>query len=344
MRPVNAHFSEFRQAIEVVGSACHVTFTTNFQEVIRDELSERPYETQDIMPDEAHLCKLYELRSQHLDWELGTGYLGMFAKHPGTRYTFTRRIEALFQMLPGIGPEFRILEIGCGAGLVCLKLAPFARLIVGIDISRFALNFANRVKEQLQYTNVRFYRASAEHLTFRDKVFDIVLCSEVLEHLPAPEKALAEMRRVLKDSGRIVLSTPAAVSLSDGCMTMLRHFTTRLEAEKSVQFDKRTYLAVTRANRCKQGTDQEICDANVFLRIHLRFRYRALLTLFRNAGLTVETATGAVFAFPPHYQVFYRHCPGWLLVLVRKIEQIFNTLHLFQRFGAVTTCFQLKPL
>jgi ubiquinone/menaquinone biosynthesis C-methylase UbiE len=342
---VNPGFSEFRRVVEAVGLSLRIAISSNFREVIRDELSELPDEVHEVTPDTTHLRMLYELRSQYLDWELGTGYLGMFAQCPGTRYTFTRRIEALFQILPQIRPDFRILEVGCGAGLLSLKLAPLAKLIIGIDISQHALNFANCVKEHLQHTNVMFQKVNAEYLAFQDRVFDLVLCSEVLEHLPAPERALQEMRRVLKDSGRIVLSTPAAVSPSDLCMALLRQFNPHLESEKSIQFDKRTYLAIARTQRMpgiRALPDQ--FDVNTFLRIHQRFAYKALLTLFRDADLEIERTAGAVFAFPPHYQVFYRYCPGWLLSIVRDLEQILNRLRMFQRFGAVTTCFQLKPL
>lgn len=50
--------------------------------------------------------------------------------------------------------------------------------------------------------------ASLQHLPFRDGVFDCVLCTEVLEHVPDPVLALKECRRVLKSGGKLFLSTP----------------------------------------------------------------------------------------------------------------------------------------
>ncbi len=342
---ITPDFSEFRSAVEHVSASCHVALAADFRSIIRDELAAIPGRSQLKKPDEVQLQKLYEVRSQYLDWELGTGYLGMFAHCPGTRYTFTRRIEEMFRMLPDIQPEFRILEIGCGAGLVCLKIAPFARLIVGIDVSQSALNFANRIKVQHGCANVIFQKTSAERLAFRDHVFDLVVCGEVLEHLSHPEQALSEMRRVTKDSGQVILSTPAALSFSDLCMTVLRQCTPRIETEKSVHFDKRTYLAVARIQQNRQqAASAEAPAASAFVRIHTRFRYQTLIRMLRQSGFAIEAGAGAVFAFPPHYQLVYRLCPRWLLRVTRYLEQFLNRIHVFQRFGAMTTCFHLKPL
>ncbi len=233
---VDADFSEFRQAVEQVSAACHVAFAADFQSIIHDELVAIPGRKPSRRPDDVRMHRLYELRARHLDWELGTGYLGMFAHSPGTRYTFTRRIEELFRMLPDMQADFRVLDIGCGAGLICLKIAPFADLVVGIDVSQSALNFANRVRKVYGCANVVFQKSGAERLAFRDHVFDLVVCSEVLEHVLHPEQALREMRRVTKASGQVIISTPAALSLSDLCMAALRQCTSRIEAEKSMQY------------------------------------------------------------------------------------------------------------
>ena len=50
--------------------------------------------------------------------------------------------------------------------------------------------------------------ASVEDLPFKDNNFDIILCLEVLEHVKVPEKAINEMRRVLKKNGKLIISIP----------------------------------------------------------------------------------------------------------------------------------------
>jgi hypothetical protein len=81
----------------------------------------------------------------------------------------------------------------------------------------------------------------------------------------------------------------------------------------------------------------------MFMRVHCRFHYRELAGMFYKSGLQVEQVLGAVFAFPPQHQIFYRYCPAQLLPVIRFIESVLNSLQIFYRFGAATTCFRLTP-
>lgn len=335
-------FSSLQPAVEQVLCGYGVQPESQFRQVLRDELADIPQPISPASPQNRSLHELYELRARYLDWELGTGYLGFFAKNAGTRYTFTRRMEIVLQMLAHAlqqkqeqGNALRILEIGCGAGLLCFELAHSAKIVVGIDISHFVLDFANRVKDYLHCDNVFFQQGDAEHLAFDHDTFDVVLCSEVLEHLIEPQRALTEMRRILKKNGTLILTTPCALSLSDLCMNLVRLIRPSIESEKDVHFDKKTYLALQR-----QGKQH---NTETFLRVHTRFHYKKLLTMIQHTGFDMQQAVGAVFAFPPHYQVFYRYCPVFLLPAIRVMEHLLNRLRLFQRVGSVTTCFHLIP-
>ncbi len=330
-------FEKFQRAVERTLQRFTIKDTTQFTQLVRDELSDISPDIHQSSPNARQLHTLYELRARFLDWELGTGYLGFFSRNPGTRYTFTRRLEVVFQMLPSL-ERVKILEIGCGAGLFCLESARQATTVIGIDISLFVLDFARQVKDEVHSQNVSFQQGDAEQLAFRDETFDLVICSEVLEHVPDPQRALAEIRRVTKPGGTVILTTPSAVSLSDLFMGLFRVFNKHIESEKDVHFDKKTYLAMQRINR----EQSENIDNTIFVRIHERFSFPALLTMFHQAGLNVEQAHGTVFAFPPHYQIFYRYCPGWALPAIRLLEQVLNRVHIFQRWGSVTTCFTLK--
>lgn len=338
-------FSTFRPAVDHVLQSFSVEPTTIFRQFIRDELSEISPDIPHQPPEKNQLSSLYEIRARYLDWELGTGYLGFFSNNPGTRYTFTKRLETVFQMIPqqGVG---RVLEIGCGAGLLCLELAQKAEIVCGIDISHFVLDFANHLKDYVQYSNVSFQHGDAKNLAFQNESFDLVICSEVLEHLLDPQQALVEIRRVTKRGGTVILTTPCALSLSDLCMSVFRLFNKRIESEKDVHFDKKTYLAMKRkrqrlSQRQRHALEKEIED-EAFMRVHERFSYSKLITMFQQAGFSVEQSLGTVFAFPPHYQVFYRYCPGFVLPSVRFMEYVLNRMNGFQRFGSVTTCFRLK--
>jgi SAM-dependent methyltransferase len=93
--------------------------------------------------------------------------------------------------------EGTVLDIGCGRGQYRSWLPPSARYI-GMDIT------------PSQATAIL---GSALQLPFGDGSIDSIVCSEVLEHLPEPGDAIAEMERVLRRGGRVYLTTPQSWGL-----------------------------------------------------------------------------------------------------------------------------------
>jgi ubiquinone/menaquinone biosynthesis C-methylase UbiE len=126
-----------------------------------------------------------------------------FHAHPSpfVRYVEQKRIRRIFALL-GARPADRVLEVGCGGGHLLAQL-PAGRPF-GLDLSAPLLTRAAR---RLRGRGV-LVQADAEHLPFREVAWDRVYCSEVLEHIPAPGVALAELRRVLRRPGVAVVSVP----------------------------------------------------------------------------------------------------------------------------------------
>ena len=127
----------------------------------------------------------------------------LFHRHrnPLIRWLERMRVSAVVGSL-GARPRERILEVGCGAGNL-LKAVP-AGILHGTDLSTFVLGKARR----LLSGRATLTRSAGEGLPYRDACFDKVYCSEVLEHLAGPVRAVAEMARVLKPGGVLVLSVP----------------------------------------------------------------------------------------------------------------------------------------
>ncbi len=104
-------------------------------------------------------------------------------------------------------PDFRLLDIGCGDGVVSRQLAPFCRRIISFDpyapILREAA--ANPRPE-----NLSFLACAAESLCFRGETFDSVLFCQSLHHVPVDFQATAlkEAARVLRPGGRLTIVEP----------------------------------------------------------------------------------------------------------------------------------------
>jgi SAM-dependent methyltransferase len=99
-----------------------------------------------------------------------------------------------------------ILDAGCGAGQGTNHLLTRgARHVVGVDISAEAVGFASAHYVKL---GLSFGQMDGARLGFPNRTFDMITSIEVIERLPDPEQYVAEIRRVLKDDGLMVLSTP----------------------------------------------------------------------------------------------------------------------------------------
>jgi len=103
----------------------------------------------------------------------------------------------------------RVLEIGCGLGHLLGWLAE-KYSIYGIDVNPWALRDASR-----NVPEGNFLLLSAEDMgIFPDGIFQVVIAKHVVEHLPDPEGAIAEMSRVLAPGGLLLLATPNTSSIT----------------------------------------------------------------------------------------------------------------------------------
>lgn len=100
-----------------------------------------------------------------------------------------------------------VLEYGCGTGSYAFDLADRGAMVVGIDISETAIEVARAKTGSAD--NPRFQLGNAEELEFADASFDVVCGTSILHHLDI-ERAVRELRRVLRPGGRALFYEPVA--------------------------------------------------------------------------------------------------------------------------------------
>jgi ubiquinone/menaquinone biosynthesis C-methylase UbiE len=101
-----------------------------------------------------------------------------------------------------IGASSVVLDVGCGTGLFFSHAAANAETVVGVDISHgLLLQARDRAKE---YGNVHVVQADADHLPFKNALFDFVFVFTVLQNMPKPAETLREVSRTARREASIV--------------------------------------------------------------------------------------------------------------------------------------------
>ncbi|MBN2303616.1 MAG: class I SAM-dependent methyltransferase, partial [Anaerolineae bacterium] len=127
----------------------------------------------------------------------------------------SRRLKAAFE-LAAVEPGMTVLDVACGRGEIVRHCAQLGADAYGFDYAEAAIRLAQDVlaRDREQAGNqatgaMGLFRAEAKYFPFPDKVFDRVLMFDIVEHLHPWEllASLREVRRVMKDDGRLIIHT-----------------------------------------------------------------------------------------------------------------------------------------
>lgn len=111
------------------------------------------------------------------------------------------RERETLKLVRELGVRGKFLDAGCGTGLILRHLPSGS---VGFDI-----NPRNIKRAKFYAPEAKLVLGDIEKMPFADKSFTIIICTDVLEHLPQPQKALKEIFRVLEPKGILIGSVPA---------------------------------------------------------------------------------------------------------------------------------------
>lgn len=125
-----------------------------------------------------------------------------------------------------------VLDAGCGYGTKTVHLARRGFNVVGVDISERVLEIGQRSVEIAGLTDrVEFHHADLLAMPFEDGAFGSVLCWGVLMHVPEVERAIAELARVIRPGGTIVVSEGNRRSIQAVSLRTLKWLLNRERAE-----------------------------------------------------------------------------------------------------------------
>jgi ubiquinone/menaquinone biosynthesis C-methylase UbiE len=127
------------------------------------------------------------------------------------------------------GTENKIIDIGCGSGFIAKILNDNGNEVIGFDMLDSCIN-------ETRKKGVFCWKADAKDLPIDNQCADIVIMSEVLEHLLETQEVLAEARRVLKKGGRIIITTPNFCSFRDRILVMFGHLQAYSQHSDHIKF------------------------------------------------------------------------------------------------------------
>jgi SAM-dependent methyltransferase len=130
----------------------------------------------------------------------------------GENSPFARRPHSPMAWLEPLEPDMVVLDVACGAGHVAEQVAPHVRQVVGIDLTPSLLEVGAERLREAGITNVLLQEGNAAELPFLDASFDLVVCRGAMHHFLHPERPIAEMARVCRPEGRVVVSDMVATS------------------------------------------------------------------------------------------------------------------------------------
>lgn len=135
----------------------------------------------------------YQKRGANYHWQQVKNNLFSFNAYVFARY------QQVLKHIPR-DSSLKILDIGCGEGvLLNLIFKKTAASVIGVDPETQPAS-----KDQ----PIKIIKATAYKLPFKNNSFDIVISTEVIEHLKIPTKMLSEIKRVLKPKGKAIITTP----------------------------------------------------------------------------------------------------------------------------------------
>ncbi|MCR5217042.1 class I SAM-dependent methyltransferase [Treponema sp.] len=128
-------------------------------------------------------------------WDFFAPFYELAMKSQKNQYNF------LYDKISTLVKGKTVLELATGPGMIAKHISSSARKIIATDFSQSMIDTAEKKKSP---ENLTFEVADATNLRFVDNSFEVVIIANALHIMPQPEKALSQIKRVLKDDGILI--------------------------------------------------------------------------------------------------------------------------------------------
>jgi 2-polyprenyl-3-methyl-5-hydroxy-6-metoxy-1,4-benzoquinol methylase len=146
-------------------------------------------------------------RQDWIEWQKYDTYTAAFQHSTAISYARPlnqARIQTFLKMISVGGKNLNVLDVGCGDGVLSEPIAKQGNIVTGFDLPTIT-----PMAHKRGISNV--FSGDAENLAFKSEIFDVVLASEIVEHLWEPQRFLDDAYRVLKPKGLLILEAPDGV-------------------------------------------------------------------------------------------------------------------------------------
>ena len=146
-------------------------------------------------------------------------------------YTDTMRNEIVSKIK--IGPDLRVLDVGCGTGYTTFRVLNLTDVceVVGLDMNPVQLNKAVKNLHSKK-AKLSISRGDAENLPFVEESFDTVISIGAIEYFPDSEKVLKELARVTNPNGKVIVGGPESGWFSKFALNRVFYTPSAEEMEK----------------------------------------------------------------------------------------------------------------
>jgi SAM-dependent methyltransferase len=196
-------------------------------------------------------------------------------------------IYALVQRLRRQNPALKVLDVGCGNGPLTFPIAALGCAVTGVDVNAASIE---RNRAASRFPNARFEIVPGATFDLGE-TFDLIICSEVLEHLDAPQPLVDSIARHLAPAGTLMVTVPNGYGprevLGRGEIFMRR----KLGIGRVIDPVRRAFGMLDHATKCAVHTSNPDQD-------HVqKFTIGEMRGIFAQAGLSIVETVNAIFIF-----------------------------------------------